>query len=39
VSSHAFGEVLVRADGAVIARIAPTLVDFSLNGVTFRAAT
>ncbi|MDP9134097.1 MAG: collagen-like protein [Actinomycetota bacterium] len=37
VSSHAFGEVLVRADGAVIARTAATLIGFSLNGVTFRA--
>ena len=37
VSEHGFGELLVRPDGAVIARIAPTLSDFSLDGVTFRA--
>lgn len=36
-SNHAFGEALVRPDGAVIAR-SGSLNDFSLNGISFRAA-
>ena len=36
-SNHAFGEALVRPDGAVIAR-SGSLNDFSLNGIGFRAA-
>lgn len=36
-SNHAFGEALVRPDGAVIARVG-SLGDFSLNGISFRTA-
>ena len=35
-SNHAFGEVLVRPDGAVVA-LRGSFSDFSLNGITFRA--
>jgi hypothetical protein len=38
VSEHGFGELLVRPDGAVIARTAARLNDFSLDGITFRAS-
>lgn len=36
-SNHAFGEVQIRPDGAVVA-LGGSFSDFSLNGISFRAA-
>lgn len=36
-SNHAYGEAEIRPNGQVVALVAPTLTDFSLSGISFRA--